>query len=206
MAGEQSQESLWGQLSYNDGQLHSTQLQYYEAGYDVSPLGLLIPPNIQYAPMPSELKDRNIDISHTTWYATGPEQSPDTESCTGSPNVQYMEPNFQTLELNQNEGPDDAVKRRRQQNRNSQTAYRQRTKKLIEDLRQEVTEYSEYSQDMYQTLQSLRETTRALVSTIDHALSKQPPKGYRYLERQRTDFTETRRSSRSSETGQGYPE
>jgi hypothetical protein len=155
--------------------------------------------NIQYAPMPSESKDQTIDISHTAWYGTGPDQSPDSESCTGSPNVNFLEPNFQTLELNHNEGPNDAIKRRRQQNRNSQTAYRQRTKKLIEDLRQEVTEYSEYSQDMYQTLQSLRETTRALVSTIDHALSMQPPKGIRYPERQRTEFTETRRSSRSSE-------
>jgi bZIP transcription factor len=161
---------------------------------------------MQYAPMPSESKDQNIDISHTAWYGAGPEHSPDSESCTGSPNVNFLEPNFQTLEPNQNEGPNDAVKRRRQQNRNSQTAYRQRTKKLIEDLRQEVTEYSEYSQDMYQTLQSLRETTRALVSTIDHALSMQPPRGYRYMERQRTDFTETRRSSRSSEAGQGYSE
>jgi hypothetical protein len=43
MAGEQSQENLWSQLSYNDGQLQSAQLQYYNVGYDVPPLGLLIP-------------------------------------------------------------------------------------------------------------------------------------------------------------------
>jgi hypothetical protein len=35
---------------------------------------------------------------------------------------------------------------------------------------------------MYQTLQSLRETTKALVSTIEDALSRHPPMGRRSSE------------------------
>jgi len=138
----------------------------------------------------------------TEWYQEQPTvgRSPASEGSSPSPDLRNLEPSFQTVDAKHG-GSNDAVKKRRQQNRNSQMAYRQRTKKLIEDLRHEVTEYSVYSQDMYQTLQSLRETTKTLVSTIDSALSTHPPI-YRYLEGPRSDFNDARRSSRSSDASQ----
>ncbi len=155
-------------------------------------------PDIQYTSVPSEPLYNATDIGPTAWYSSGREGTARSESSAHSPDIRHLEPNLQTLEL-KNSGSNDAVERRRQQNRNSQMAYRNRTKKLIEDLRQEVSEYSEYSQDIYETLQSLRETTKALVSTIDHALSLQPPIGYGYLERPRMDSAEGRWSRRSSD-------
>jgi hypothetical protein len=163
-------------------------------------------PHVQYTSVPSEPIYNATDVGPTSWYPSGQEETSRSEGSAHSPDVRLLEPNFQTLEL-KNNGSNDAVERRRQQNRNSQMAYRNRTKKLIEDLRQEVSEYSEYSQDIYETLQSLRETTKALVSTIDHALSLQPPIGYGYLERPRMDSVEGRWSRRSSDdTGLGLRE
>jgi hypothetical protein len=156
-------------------------------------------PDIQFNPQPLAFISKSTDVGPVAWYPSQPEQSP-IEDHAPSPDFRQVEPNFQTLE-SKNNGSNDAVERRRQQNRNSQMAYRNRTKKLIEDLRQEVSEYSEYSQDIYETLQSLRETTKTLVSTIDHALRLQPPIGYGYLERPRMDSAEGRWSRRSSDDG-----
>jgi hypothetical protein len=150
--------------------------------------------------MPSESIYNAADLNPTAWYQSGREESSRSESSVHTPDFGHLEPNLQTLEL-KNNASNDAVERRRQQNRNSQIAHRNRTKKLIEDLRQEVSEYSEYSQDIYETLQSLKETTRALVSTIDHALSLQPPIGYGCLERPRMDSADSRWSRRSSDGG-----
>jgi hypothetical protein len=157
---------------------------------------------MQYVPLPSSgITGNASDISSTGWYTSGVERSPGYEARTPSPNFPFSDPNYSNSGMNRSGSPDEAVKKRRQQNRNSQIAHRQRTKQMIEDLRQELSEYSEYSQAMYQTLQSLRETTKALVSTIDNALIRPPPVGHRFHERHRTDFDEVRRSSRSTDAG-----
>ncbi|KAH7418609.1 hypothetical protein BKA64DRAFT_635728 [Cadophora sp. MPI-SDFR-AT-0126] len=69
----------------------------------------------------------------------------------------------------------EAVARRRKQNRVSQAAWRARNKELVEELRQEVSEYSEYTDDMQQTLRSLLQTTESLKGVIEKALAQQPP-------------------------------
>jgi hypothetical protein len=129
------------------------------------------------------------DINSAAWYLPPPENLP------ASPNNDIVSPdNYQLDRICATVEVKDLSNKRREQNRNSQIAHRQRNKKLIEDLRQELTEYSEYSQHMYQTLQNLRQTTQALVSTIDQALSIQPPK--------RTEILKDRQVYRSSDSRQ----
>jgi len=142
----------------------------------------------QYTQISSPITSSTAKMSTTVQYPPGFECSPRSQDRSRTPSLDF-EPDFQTFKLAHISSTKDTEKRR-QQNRNSQIAHRQRNKKLIEDLRQELTDYSVYSQDMYQTLQSLRETTKALVSTIDQALSMHPPK--------RNDLTKERKSSGNS--------
>lgn len=69
----------------------------------------------------------------------------------------------------------EAVARRRKQNRVSQAAWRARNKELVEELRQEISEYSEYTENMQQTMRSLLQTTETLKGVIENALTQQPP-------------------------------
>lgn len=71
-----------------------------------------------------------------------------------------------------------AVQRRREQNRISQMAHRQRSKKQVEDLRNQLEECTEYNHTMYRTLQTLGIKTKALALEIDQALTMQPPPRY----------------------------
>jgi bZIP transcription factor len=135
--------------------------------------------------MSSPSTGNTVNLSNPSWHSLGPEYSPRSNDKSRTPSLD-LEPNFQTLKLDQISSTKETEKRR-QQNRNSQIAHRQRNKRMMEDLRQEVTDFSEYSQDMYQTLQSLRETTKALVLTLDQALSMRPP--------ERNDFTKERKHS-----------
>jgi len=199
------------QNSFADQLSNSQQYQYWEpfhceADYDLLSLGYRSPVRIisgqqritkltndkqastQYTQISSPITSSTAKMSTTVQYPPGFEYSPRSQDRSRTPSLDF-EPNFQTLKLAHISSTKDTEKRR-QQNRNSQIAHRQRNKKLIEDLRQELTDYSVYSQDMYQTLQSLRETTKALVSTIDQALSMHPPK--------RNDLTKERKSSGNS--------
>lgn len=173
MAEEGCQNFFADQLS------NSQQYQYWEpfhceTDYDLLSLGYQSPAGAQCTQISSPLTSSTAEMSTTAWYPPGSEYSPRSQDRSRTPSLDF-EPNFQTLKLGHISSTKDTEKRR-QQNRNSQIAHRQRNKKLIEDLRQELTDYSVYSQDMYHTLQSLRETTKALVSTIDQALSMHPPK------------------------------
>ncbi|KAE9370117.1 hypothetical protein N431DRAFT_492286 [Stipitochalara longipes BDJ] len=69
----------------------------------------------------------------------------------------------------------DALQRRREQNRISQIAHRQRSKKQVENLREQLIDCTEYNHNMYRTLQSLGEKTQALASEIQQALTVRPP-------------------------------
>ncbi|KAH9212872.1 hypothetical protein DL95DRAFT_524809 [Leptodontidium sp. 2 PMI_412] len=70
----------------------------------------------------------------------------------------------------------EAVARRRKQNRVSQAAWRARNKELVEELRQEISEYSEYTENMQQTMKSLLQTTESLKGAIESALAQKPPR------------------------------
>jgi hypothetical protein len=205
MAEEGYQNFFADQLS------NSQQYQYWEpfhceADYDLLSLGYQSPVRItssqqriakltnkkqagtQYTQISSPLTSSTAKMSTPARYPPGSEYSPRNQDRSRTPSLDF-EPNFQILKLGHISSTKDTEKRR-QQNRNSQIAHRQRNKKLIEDLRQELTDYSVYSQDMYHTLQSLRETTKALVSTIDQALSMHPPK--------QNDLTKEQKSSGNS--------
>ncbi|PMD45904.1 hypothetical protein L207DRAFT_203433 [Hyaloscypha variabilis F] len=69
----------------------------------------------------------------------------------------------------------DVVQRRREQNRISQMAHRQRSKKQVENLREQLIDCTEYNHNMYRTLQSLGEKTQALAAEIQQALTARPP-------------------------------
>lgn len=70
----------------------------------------------------------------------------------------------------------EAVARRRKQNRVSQAAWRARNKELVEELRQEISEYSEYTDNLQQTMKGLLQTTESLKGVIESALAQQPPR------------------------------
>lgn len=57
----------------------------------------------------------------------------------------------------------------------SQAAWRARNKELVEEFRQEMSEYSEYSQSIHQTMQCLLEITESLKEVIVNALASSPP-------------------------------
>jgi hypothetical protein len=71
----------------------------------------------------------------------------------------------------------EAIARRRKQNRVSQAAWRARNKELVEELRQEIAEHTEYNQTMQETLRSLLKTTESLKGVIENALALPVPKG-----------------------------
>ncbi|KAH9218692.1 hypothetical protein DL95DRAFT_488956 [Leptodontidium sp. 2 PMI_412] len=70
----------------------------------------------------------------------------------------------------------EAVAKRRKQNRVSQAAWRARNKELIQELRQEISEYSEYTENMQQMIKSLLQTTESLKGAIESALAQPPPR------------------------------
>ncbi len=77
----------------------------------------------------------------------------------------------------------DTKQKRREQNRMSQMAHRQRSKKQVETLQSQLEECTEYIHTMYQTLHSIGEKTQALALEIQHVLALQPPQ--RSLEQSR---------------------
>jgi hypothetical protein len=69
----------------------------------------------------------------------------------------------------------EALERRRLQNRSAQLAFRERSKKQVEELRQELTQSAEYNQKMYSTMRELLNRTEVLRKDIERALALQPP-------------------------------
>lgn len=67
----------------------------------------------------------------------------------------------------------EAIQRRRQQNRASQLAFRARTKKMVDDLRQQLTQCTEHNNTMYLTMQNLLENAESLKRAIEGALASQ---------------------------------
>ena len=69
----------------------------------------------------------------------------------------------------------EAIARRRKQNRVSQAAWRARNKELVEELRQEISDYAEHTERMQQTMESLLQQTETLKAAIETALALKPP-------------------------------
>jgi hypothetical protein len=67
----------------------------------------------------------------------------------------------------------EAIQRRRQQNRASQLAFRARSKKMVEDLRQQLTQCTEHNNTIYVTMQNLLENADSLKRAIENALAFQ---------------------------------
>lgn len=122
-----------------------------------------------------------VSVSHSEWggiiqgdMLSGGDFSPGP--ATSNKSSTFSEPSTQNTN-----GPRrpsaEAIARRRKQNRVSQAAWRARNKELVEELRQEIAEYSEYTQTMQETMRSLLKTTESLKGVIENALSLAPPKG-----------------------------
>jgi len=56
----------------------------------------------------------------------------------------------------------------------------------VEELRQEISEYSEYNETMQQTMKSLLKTTESLKGVIENALAQPPPKSSQEFRRTNT--------------------
>lgn len=89
-----------------------------------------------------------------------------------------IEPQPQTRRRRRRAPSGEALERRRQQNRAAQLAFRERSKKQVEDMRQELTQCVEYNQKMYSTMRELLGRTEALKMDTEGALALQPPLNY----------------------------
>jgi hypothetical protein len=67
----------------------------------------------------------------------------------------------------------EAIQRRRQQNRASQFAFRARSKKMVDDLRQQLAQFTEHNNAMHRTMQNLLENAESLKRAIEGALAFQ---------------------------------
>jgi hypothetical protein len=92
----------------------------------------------------------------------------------------------------------EAIERRRQQNRASQLAFRARTKKLVEDLRQQITECTEHNHTMYITMQNLLEKTEMLKTSIEGALALQRSVCFETHQREKGQCTSSNFRSREA--------
>jgi uncharacterized membrane protein YccC len=99
----------------------------------------------------------------------------------------------------------EALERRRQQNRTAQLAFRERSKKQVEELRLELTQCLEYNHNLYSTMRELLERTEALKRDIEGALDLQPPlSSVEYSHPSRTDSLDLFNSPTSSSGSQAY--
>lgn len=117
------------------------------------------------------LNGESIGFSYSDW-VSGSDYSP------GPPRLDKPFPNSNTQHTTGPRRPSaEAIARRRKQNRLSQAAWRARNKELVEELRQEIAEHTEYNHTMQETLQSLLKTTETLKGAIENALALAAPKG-----------------------------
>jgi len=69
----------------------------------------------------------------------------------------------------------EALERRRQQNRTAQVAFRERSKKQVDELRQELMQSVEFNQKMYSSVRQLLGRTEMLKQDMEALLAVQPP-------------------------------
>jgi hypothetical protein len=68
-----------------------------------------------------------------------------------------------------------ALERRRKQNRAAQSAFRERSKKQVEEMRLELMQSTEFNQKMYMSVRELLDRTESLKRDMEAILAKQPP-------------------------------
>jgi hypothetical protein len=69
----------------------------------------------------------------------------------------------------------EALERRRQQNRAAQLAFRERSKRQMEEMRLELSQSMEFNEKMYESVRGLLEKTRKLESDLEAVLAVRPP-------------------------------
>ena len=102
-------------------------------------------------------------------------ESPQSTELSERPKKMLIEPQPQVKRRIRRPPSGEALERRRQQNRAAQLAFRDRSKKQVEELRQELTQCVEFNQRMYLTMRELLERTEALKRDLEGALALQPP-------------------------------
>ena len=70
----------------------------------------------------------------------------------------------------------EAIERRRRQNRASQMAARERNRKLIEALREDVSQCAEYNQELCLQMQDVLEKAEELWKAMEGVLASRPPR------------------------------
>lgn len=69
----------------------------------------------------------------------------------------------------------EALERRRQQNRAAQLAFRERSKKQVEEMRLELMQCNEFNQKLYSSVRELLDQTEGLKRDMEALLATQPP-------------------------------
>jgi hypothetical protein len=96
----------------------------------------------------------------------------------------------------------EAVARRRQQNRASQLAFRERSKREVDTLKQDLADCTEENQKMYTTMRGLLERTETLKLAIEEALTAHKPRTYRSMSaKSGADFEASPQSSSDGNAG-----
>ncbi|KUJ22895.1 uncharacterized protein LY89DRAFT_680975 [Mollisia scopiformis] len=175
MPFDYSQDSFWESTAFYQQSLATTPID--SGFFEQATLGLSI--NTSSPHYARGLTNEPSGISYSDWggsisgdMLSGGEFSPGPRSTKANT---FPEPNTRNTT-----GPRrpsaEAIARRRKQNRVSQAAWRARNKELVEELRQEIAEYSEYNKTMKETMRSLLKTTESLKGVIEHALALPEPK------------------------------
>ncbi|KAE8444179.1 hypothetical protein EG329_000776 [Mollisiaceae sp. DMI_Dod_QoI] len=184
MSYDYSQESYWDGAAFYQQSLVTTPLD--TGFYEAAPLGIaqINTSGPQYT---RGLTGEPAGISYSEW--GGSIQGDLLSGGEFSPGPSRSEKSNTFSESSTRNGPGprrpsaEAIARRRKQNRVSQAAWRARNKELVEELRQEIAEYSEYNQTMQDTMHSLLKTTESLKGVIEHALALPSPKSSQDMKR-----------------------
>lgn len=104
-----------------------------------------------------------------------PVESPPSNERPERPKKMLIEPQPHIKRRTRKAPSGEALEQRRQQNRAAQLAFRERSKKQVEEMRQELIQCVEYNQKMYLTMWELLERTEALKKDIASALALRPP-------------------------------
>ena len=86
-----------------------------------------------------------------------------------------IKPEPQTRRRKTRRPPGQTLEQRRRQNRAAQSAFRERSKKHVEELRQELTKCLEYNQNLFGAMRELLERTEALKVDIEGVLALNLP-------------------------------
>lgn len=86
-----------------------------------------------------------------------------------------LEPRPQTQRRIRKPPSGEALERRRQQNRAAQLAFRERSKKQVEEMRLELIQCVEFNQKMQMSVRELLDRTEALKRDMEAILALQPP-------------------------------